>query len=190
VTPIALVGLALLLFSAGFALTLWKSPSMPEPVDPGLSPVSWLSEDIWRSWNQYADPDGTAPIILPRVRTATEADRDQATVLEARVQTSAPSTMTANEATQALLQTPGVGFSYMQNWPMCCGHLGTMLSLTWAMQNAADVPFRFLEDEVREDWPLSSELSQSRAPGDAKEDLEAFFQCTSCGRLYVGSRKP
>ena len=95
-TAAVLLGTALLLFGAGFALTLWKSPAMPERIEPGPSPVSWLSEAVWRLLNPWADPDGTPPIIQPLVRLATDRDREAAAALVA--ERTAPDTLLVFDA--------------------------------------------------------------------------------------------
>ena len=172
--------------------------------DPGPSPVAWLSNEIWRSWN---DGDAGArdvqepgkPISDAWPTPVTGNDRRRAARRNVAEGQPPPPAGTLEEHRARLESTPGLGYLSSVHWPVCCERLGTLISESGSLD---------LELLEREAGSLDRVLTEGHLPpgtsdgerfaregtwqrtlakmraGTHSGDGVALFQCRACGRIY------
>lgn len=158
--------------------------------DPGPSPVSWLSDAVWRRRNTFdplvdapnillaeVDPMVKAPgegeeqaVVKPVLRPVMDNERDLVSTEEADSADAAP--QGSPEKLLALLAgTPGRFVGVSMRWPVCCGAISTLTGI-----------------RSDGDSPAGTFLPSADTPGDWGTDVTAGehrFQCRRCGRRYA-----
>lgn len=158
--------------------------------DPGPSPVAWVSETIWRARNAF-DPSLDAPVMLmaevdpmvrafgddatgaftePVLRPVNAEERGLATLDEVPHGVAVPEAFDITGTLANLTQTPGRFICVAPRWPICCGRLATLESVTSELRppGALYLP------------PQSGEASEDPAGKGIHS-----FQCRACGRRYA-----
>lgn len=184
-------------------------PPPPSPADVPFvrSPVPWISDEIWSSW-QTGEPGGDFPAFRdPRLYIVTRDDLSRARI--ATVDSSAPipgwRTFRENLSQLQSLRSAS-GEIRDPSWPMCCGRLSTLIneegggrSLASIEAETGPLDLAFMEMEVWHDWSPRNEQDVEKVwqtgyqeiLGEARKDDALggvlLFQCRACGRVYVGS---
>lgn len=154
--------------------------------DPGPSLVPWIHDEVWRAKCGF-DPELDGPTVLraevdphlvpypddvgvafrePILRPVSEAE--QGLIPAEEVEGAVPEPGDGRALRERLVKTPGRFIALAPRWPVCCGRLATLTSLT------AD--------------PSDGSLYLP-AGGSAEGDPEApaglhTYQCRACGRRY------
>lgn len=158
--------------------------------EPGPSPVSWLSDPLWRATNRFdpvldgpvelmseVDPlirpfadDARGAFVTPTLRQVSGEDRQMITpaALEAGllVSEAAPGT----DLLTVLKSTPGRQVAVEPRWPVCCQRLSTLLTDEVGRRNEA------LYLDI-----AHAELTPAGLDGRGRHR----FQCRACGRMYA-----
>lgn len=184
-------------------------------IDPGPSPVPWLSELVWRRWNAN-NPLGASlktpghPISDAWPTPVTDDDRRRAPRGPIPPSAPVPPVGTVEEHARLLESTPGEGYIGCIHWAVCCDRLTTLIGPTIGMEIPeleaivgpldlgiieADNLVAFASrdpdeiDRAIRNSPWISELQKMRT-GKLGCDGINFLQCYSCGRVYVVSSEP
>lgn len=158
--------------------------------DPGDSPVPWVSDDVWRARNAF-DPALDAPVILmaevdplvhafgadatgaftePVLRPVTPEERGLAVIDEVPHDVAVPEAFDIEGTLAKLTQTPGRFVCVAPRWPICCGRLACLETVT---SEARPPGVLYLP-------PQSGEASEDNAGKGIHT-----FQCRACGRRYA-----
>ena len=176
-------------------------------LDPGDSPVPWISTALWRRENRRSlemeletGPATLAPCLVDATAFVAEA-ADQAGAPVAVVADDAPVPEPAPRAKlQAQLEAPpnATGlYLDLPSWPVCCERLTTLVDCGFGDGGLPDAlpEAHHLRAEIRAmaDAADEAEVERYAAEPYGKEELEdgvALFHCRACGRVYLGSYHP
>ena len=174
----------------------------PARGDPGPSPVGWLSDEIWRTWNEH-DPEA-ADLKTPHGGPITDAwpaavsadDHRRAKVAPVPAGALVPPPGTLGEHATLLDSTTGSGYLRSVRWPVCCDRLTTLRPCDLELERATGPLDDALTDahgadgdldELRGRW--RDTLAQKRAGKHGGDGME-LFQCRTCGRVYGATSRP
>lgn len=183
------------------------TPSSPSSAPITRSPVPWISDEIWSSW-QTGDPGSNFPAFRdPRLYVVTRDDltRTRSATVDSGAPIPAWRTFYENLNQLQSLRSAS-GQIRDPTWPMCCGRLSTLIneegngrSLASIEAETGPLDLAFMEMEIWHDWCPRNERDVERAwqtgyrkildEGRKDDDLGGvlLFQCRACGRVYVGS---
>lgn len=161
--------------------------------DPGVSPVPWVSDPVWRAINRFdpeldainelvAEVDPSVPRFAqsargglegPVLRLVQDAERAVSEPAEAEAGTAPVETPSGTlDALQASLNaTPGRLIGVAVRWPVCCGRLSVLTG------RDASAP---LDGAL---WLGDANVPYQ--PGDPTPFLPHRFRCPACGRRYA-----
>jgi len=178
--------------------------------DCGPSPVPWLSDAVWRGWNE-GDPHAreekvpNKPISDATPTAVTEDDRRRAGRGNVAPDAPVPPTGTLESHAALLDSTPGLGYFAVVRWPVCCERLSTLISdgitldIAELERDVGSLDHALTEVHLpagtsdRErfvseaGWRPTLAAMRVRRFGD---DGVAFFQCRACGRVYGAYHHP
>jgi len=166
--------------------------------DPGDSPVSWVSTEVWRATNRF-DPQldplnelqaeieplslgfdqepRTGAVTLPVLRRVTTEERGEACRGTIQPSNQTPS-VTDEQLITALTSTPGRFMVAQPLWPVCCEALCVLESLTGSSGEAYLLVEEPDEDLGRDD----REVFDDDPPLDP---IGAHtYRCARCGALF------
>lgn len=177
--------------------------------------MPWLSDAIWREWNDQ-NPLGASlkepnsPISGAVPTPVTEDDRRRAPSGLVPTDAPVPPPGSPEDHSRILESTPGEGYIGCVNWPVCCSRLTTLIGPTKEMEvrelealvgpldlavieadNASTFPNRdpaAIDHTIRH-GPWGETLAKMRIGKHGGDGIN-FFQCRSCGRIYVAASEP
>ena len=176
-------------------------------LDPGDSPVPWISTKLWRQANRrslelelYMGTSAPTPCLDEVTAVvADDKDREAAPVVAVADEEPIPEPAPLDQL-QAQLDDPPEGtglFLHCVTWPVCCERLTTLVEEGCGDGGLAGVlPLaHYLRAEIRAGWGTGDETKVERYAAEpyGKKELQdgvALFHCRACGRVYLGSYHP
>jgi hypothetical protein len=182
-------------------------PSSPSSTPFVRSPVPWISDEIWSSW-QTGEPGADRPAFRdPRLYVVTRDDLKRARVATVESGKPIPAWRTFHENLSEIRSLRSSATRILDpSWPMCCGRLATLIneegsgrSLAAIEAETGKLDLAFMEMEIWHDWiPRNEQEVENVWQTGYRALLEEgrkdnvlggilLFQCRACGRVYVGS---